>query len=329
MMILKAMTAVAATLAMIGPVVAHAQEKAAMAKGGHGAGNGGGAHYCPASDSRQATAEMYDLYEGREVWGYPMHPNEGTVESQLERALSKIGDRDAVLEAEIRFALAYMAANTRVVERKNFVPIADADLLMTDSGCHYAQLVNWNDRVGRIFVKQELLTLLDAQSLAAMRLHEAAYKVARHYNARSSDQVRQLVAQAFSSRDFDRIADIREGQTVREHGRVAGIRLEEDTQEIEIRITTTDPQFYNAAVDISDGTSVRTWTGFLKGAGPIKLKVGRGNIVKVRAMTMSAFARFHVEILVAGKPMADSLIVLQHYAVNLDYHFHAATYGLR
>ena len=76
---------------------------------------------------------------------------------------------------------------------------------MTDKGCSYEQLANWHDQSNKIFIDQGLYEKMQASNLnvAALLLHEAAYKVSRVITkVEDSNRVRKFVGEVFSTSEI-------------------------------------------------------------------------------------------------------------------------------
>ncbi len=158
-------------------------------------GNGGGVHLC-----ENGKIEVYDVYEGFTRYNLTPTYNRRTKDEYIAKALNKIESSYPGIGVRVKKELEYLNAGHFLI-RKNLriFPIYDANILVTDIGCQYAQLANWDNMSGNVLVKEEYYILLDELNKAAIYLHEALYKVAReHYNYSDSDDVRKTVAESLN-----------------------------------------------------------------------------------------------------------------------------------
>lgn len=159
-------------------------------------GNGGGVHVC--GDGR---IEVYDIYEGFTRYNLRATVNRTTVDEYLEKAVKKIRLNYPGVGFRVGKYVNYLRKEGHLLLRNglNMRPIEDANILVTDVGCDYQQIANWDDRSENVLVKNELYRRLDTLNQAALYLHEAVYKVARtYYSDRNSDTSRRIVAEALS-----------------------------------------------------------------------------------------------------------------------------------
>lgn len=171
-------------------------------------GNGGGTHYCPIS----GTVEIYDLYEARTR--YQMEPDEKL------KALNSLSEIDAYLIRKLDHLNPYMAEKVWSVLQEldnRFIyldnidlrNIQDANFLMTNKNCKYAQLANWDETIGKIFVDAELFQKLSVIDIAGFRWHEAIYKFFRDvHRGENSDYTRKIVGTLFSNQTMIKAYDL-------------------------------------------------------------------------------------------------------------------------
>ena len=159
-------------------------------------GNGGGVHVC--QDGR---IEVYDIYEGFTRYNLTPTRNRKTVDEYLEKAVYKIRSQYPGVGYRVGKYVDYLRKEGHFLLRNNLnlYLIEDANILVTDVGCKYQQLANWDDRSENVLVKNEFFQRLDTLNQAAIFLHEAVYKVARdYYHDNDSDDSRRIVAEALS-----------------------------------------------------------------------------------------------------------------------------------
>lgn len=188
----KAELAVLAIMTMMG-AKASAQEHV---------GNGGGSHYCKG----RSFQEMYDIYEGKTRYGLSFDENQSDEEKVLMNAVAKIRNINPRIANEVSKWINYLNKSGKLIANFNIklTPVPDANVLMTDENCEYVQLANWDEVTQKVFVKPSVYKQLPPFHKAALKLHEAIYKVFRvEKKAVNSDQSRALVAQLLSNGPAD------------------------------------------------------------------------------------------------------------------------------
>lgn len=168
----------------------------AFAQGGDKVGGGGGGHYCGVT----AKTEMYDLYEGKNIWGLLIPQREGSVEEILKSRIAKVALKEAAFAKNIEQTLVYVMKHKKGVVGKQLTPPVDYNKIMVDVGCEYRVIGYWHDTSGNIFYDQPTFeSLATNQDIAAFYFHEAIYKLARDYSgAANSDKIRHYNAEVFS-----------------------------------------------------------------------------------------------------------------------------------
>lgn len=173
------------------------------AEAGYGAGNGGMAVVCRDKDQNILSAELYDLWEGREN-GLTIPTTSESVENQITLALNKLG-RNATEGA-------YRLVKNNVENLKGAYKKIPSDRFLNDTGdaslpptgikgCHPEQVANFQSE-SKILVNDEIFSKMDETSQAALEIHEAIYKIARvFFQVKTSDTTRPLVALLFSTEE--------------------------------------------------------------------------------------------------------------------------------
>ena len=168
---------------------------------GMGAGNGGGAHVCPTKN----TIEVYDIYEGRSRYGLNIVSTGNSIPEAMiiENALSKLEHVNITFAEAVRDQMDYLNSQKPkhflVNDQIKLKLIEDANILLTDEGCEYRQLANWDDVSNNVLVKGDFYRALDEYNHAALKLHEAIYKASRvRISVKNSDEVRRLVGELLS-----------------------------------------------------------------------------------------------------------------------------------
>ncbi|MFZ4715846.1 MAG: hypothetical protein ACOYL6_19140 [Bacteriovoracaceae bacterium] len=172
-------------------------------------GNGGGAHFCPG----QGTAELYDLFEGRTRYQMVLDSKIQEMNSQEQidsYLISKLAHFNPYMSQKIASLLKSIDADKLVfLDNIDLKEITDANFLMTEKGCIYEQLANWDDGSGKIFVDKTLYKLLPLMDKVALRWHEAVYKFFRvTKGAENSDYTRKIIAGLFAQSLIQKVYDL-------------------------------------------------------------------------------------------------------------------------
>lgn len=165
-----------------------------------GVGNGGVSVVCRNPQGRITSAEILDLFEGRNQFGrrYPAGPH--SPDQLVELAQLKLVSNTAFL-TQFRRALDTVRAGLVFLPRGiGLAPTNDAFPAITRKGCAFEQLANYKDDDGKIYVDQEIYRRLPKHDRAALLIHEAAYKMARDNRGETSSvRARKLTAQVLAS----------------------------------------------------------------------------------------------------------------------------------
>ena len=172
-----------------------------VAMAGKEGGNGGGSHYC----SGRSFQEVYDVYEGYNRYNIKPTGEKLSLKQHIDRAILRLKNANYEMGVEIEKAVQYIQDGHMLIRPNlKLELIPDANILITDHGCSYKQLANWDDVSGNILVDGRIFDQLDSLNKAALYIHEAVYKVARdRFGAENSDDVRKIVAHAMSSGGYD------------------------------------------------------------------------------------------------------------------------------
>lgn len=160
-------------------------------------GNGGGSHFC----AGRGYQEMYDIYEGKTRYGLTFDENQIDENLILQNAIQKIKNINVSVAVEVAAWIDYLNQPGNLVTSFNIklTRVPDANVLMTDENCEYVQLANWDDVTQKVFVKPSVYLVMSPFHRAALKLHEAIYKVFRiRKKSINSDQARLLVAEVLS-----------------------------------------------------------------------------------------------------------------------------------
>lgn len=156
------------------------------------------------------TVRTLDLYEATEVHGLTLLPGATTtdgavlaVSKRLIRYLSS--DRpqtDEELLAEIRKEV---FGRFREVAPGSLALSQDATLPPLQPGCRFAQIALYEDERDVIWIDPSLWGRLDPLNQASLVLHESAYKLARQFKAKTSDETRRIVGLMASTTEIEPI----------------------------------------------------------------------------------------------------------------------------
>lgn len=160
-------------------------------------GNGGGVHLCD-----DGKIEMYDIYEGFTRHGLAYPQTEMSMLEHIERALAKADKFHPAYGISLRKKVKYLLNEGHLLLRTKLQMelIEDANILVTDVGCRYAQLANWDDFSNNVLVKKEYFDRLSNLSKAALYVHEAIYSLAREAGEWTSDNSRKTTAELLSTK---------------------------------------------------------------------------------------------------------------------------------
>jgi hypothetical protein len=171
---------------------------------GNEKGNGGGVHFCGVEER----LELYDIYEAQARYGYKIVDKKLSVENTLQFAVDKISKNNSFIGRKVKEQIDYLKNSHMIVRAKvKLTPIGDANILLTDEGCSYKQLANWDEVSGNLIIKKEYFDQMDNLNKAAFLIHETLYKVGRDLNlleqaedgSTTSDTVRMIVGEIFST----------------------------------------------------------------------------------------------------------------------------------
>jgi hypothetical protein len=164
-----------------------------------GKGNGGVSVVCRDAAGKITSAEILDLFEGRNQFGLN-YPTGGTdVDTLVELAqLKMVGKADFLIQfrsvlSDVRAGLVFLPRGV------GLTPTDDAFPTITRKGCHFEQLANYRDEDSKIYVDQEIYNKLSQVDRAALIIHEVIYKLARvNQNEVSSVRSRKLTSQVLA-----------------------------------------------------------------------------------------------------------------------------------
>ncbi len=271
---------------------------------GERGGNGGGVHACPEK------IELYDFYEGRHPLLHHIRVWESdprvTVREYLDRALANLKRDVPVLGryAEIKVNELLALPPDELILPISIPRTPDADIPFVDEGCEYRQVANWNERFDRVVFSRGLFDRLDSMSQAGLYIHEALYKIARDAGrGASSDQVRKLVALAFSATQIS-AANVQ--RDILPAGTVAFIPRSGQCQVAGQVQTNAFPQNGLAgevALSLGNDTSFGLWDAS-RTSMPCADILQHGLIVAYRYMWRTATGLVSIQVTVNGLPVS-------------------------
>ncbi len=166
---------------------------------GERGGNGGGVHVC------ENNVELYDFYEARNprLHNLPVWKSipEVSLEAYLEKALAHIQKDIPSISNRVKAQLNKILEipKDQLIINQGIPLILDADIPMTDEGCDYDQVANWNNRFERVFFRKKYYDLMDNMNKAGLYIHETLYKLSRDSAiSHNSDKIRKVVGKIFS-----------------------------------------------------------------------------------------------------------------------------------
>jgi hypothetical protein len=174
-----------------------------VANAGGGSSGGGKAVVCrdPIDDSI-SRAWLLDLYEAAPRWKWQLKPQTGNLTTEYARYLLElrrvIGDPRPFGEVEDR-DLGSKIKNLRFTP--DAIPVT-SDLGQTvdlPKGCFIEQAVTYLDDSHEIIADPWIWQALDPQNQAALLAHEELYFMHRQGGEKTSESVRKLVSQLFST----------------------------------------------------------------------------------------------------------------------------------
>jgi len=166
-------------------------------------GNGGGSIVCANSDGTLSSAKLLDLRDA-EKKDLTIVRSEIPKEIQLERALRKLWTSAPDLEAKMRIILNTLDSKTvPLASGKRLAPPTDTDLKQLDEprNCSLEGVANYDDFTDTLTVDPIIVEKMSQTDQAALKFHEALYKVWRKGSTLVSDsvQVRNLTGRVFAS----------------------------------------------------------------------------------------------------------------------------------
>lgn len=174
-------------------------------------GGGGNAVVCRDTQGKMVSAELYDLFEGRALYGYL--PKETIIDyASQARVISKKmteANQDSFFETETERIL----NDVRFLPPEAaLVPIDDSGSIVKPSNCDIFQTAIYQSNK-RVYFDTNIWNLLTETNRAALISHEVFYAYLRYYDAaKSSLRARQYVAYMYSGQNLKKIWTPTEGE---------------------------------------------------------------------------------------------------------------------
>jgi len=146
-----------------------------------GVGNGGVSVVCRHADGSIASAELLDIYEGRELYQRTYSEDALSVETRLQiMQLALVKRPDAIKRFQDELTTIY--SNQVFVSKGNELELTnDALPIIRKKGCKLEQVANYTDN-GEVFISQEIYEEFNNLNKAALYTHEAFYSIYRKKN---------------------------------------------------------------------------------------------------------------------------------------------------
>lgn len=165
-----------------------------------GKGNGGVAVVCRDKSGKITSAEILDLFEGRNQFGLNYSANTNDPDTLVDLAqLKMIGNADFL--GQFRKVLSDVRAGLVFLPRGiGLTPTDDAFPTIQKKDCQFEQLANYKDDDSKIYIDEEIYSQLSKVDQAGLLVHEAIYKIARvNLGDESSVRSRKFTSQVLAS----------------------------------------------------------------------------------------------------------------------------------
>jgi len=169
-----------------------------MAMANDKGGNGGVSVVCRDTNGKITSAEILDIYEGRETRRKTYVDSSIDVDSTINLNMYKLVHIPYFL-SELEKELSIVKKNIVFVsEGNNVLPTNDAFPEISRRGCQFEQLANYTPG-GKVLVSQEIYNQLDTLNKAALFIHEAFYSYRRTLGDKTSRKSRVFVSEIMAT----------------------------------------------------------------------------------------------------------------------------------
>lgn len=176
-------------------------------------GGGGQSVVCRDQQGQIQTAEVLDLFEGRELFGLSYVSFGSSVDEIISKV--KLDNRDSMSQPEIHlFPLIERVQKITRFTGNNVIlkPIDDAAEVVTPANCDVEQVASYVDD-NLLLINKEIWDHFDNINKAALILHEAVYRLERYDGARNSRRARKIVSHIMAGFGFEPIKEGLPGET--------------------------------------------------------------------------------------------------------------------
>jgi len=164
-------------------------------------GGGGNSVVCRDTQGKAVSAEIYDLFEGRALYGY-LPKEDGADYKTQARAIAK-------KMAEASWDDFFVKETERILSDVRFlptdaalVPVNDSDSIIKPANCDIFQTAIYQPNQ-RVYFDSNIWSLLTESNRAALVFHEVIYAYLRTVDwAKTSTRARQYVAFMFSGQNL-------------------------------------------------------------------------------------------------------------------------------
>lgn len=169
-------------------------------------GNGGVSVVCRDRNGAITSAEILDIYEGRERFQKTYVSSGLDIDTQIQLAQLKLVRHTSYL-TKLQDEISKVKANMVFIRVGNEVlPTNDAFPVIIKKGCKFEQLANYTAD-NEALVSQEIYDQLDNLNKAALYLHEAVYALRRSSGDKDSQKSRKMVAELLASNSNQGVID--------------------------------------------------------------------------------------------------------------------------
>lgn len=175
----------------------------------HAAGNsgsGGVAVVCRSSSGKIISAELLDLFEGRELHHLHYGDENLSVATRLKLAQLPLTHHPKYLKFFLD-ELSYIKANLIFVSSETQIMATnDAFPVIRKKGCEFEQLAVYTTE-GKIIISKEIYQALNSANKGALYVHEVVYSLRRKLGDKNSQKARLLTAHLTADNGDQRVID--------------------------------------------------------------------------------------------------------------------------
>ena len=191
---------------MIFGIIVSTQLFTSTAFGGPITSGGGFAVVCRGKDSRINSAELLDLYEAKNKFGYTLIESSGSLEGDYVASVQNTyrlqgEENDVFIDSSVRKNLDMFLERVTFLPKNQRLPHLNdlGDHLNPPKGCELEPLAIWNDEKEEIKINSEIWDSLSTLDQSALVQHEISYHFERELFEKNSEGTRAFVGTIFSS----------------------------------------------------------------------------------------------------------------------------------